>query len=307
MKVKNFKIIDYKSYEELQKWNYTIPQLKMMLKHYKQKVGGRKRDLYDRLFIYLKMNNSANKIQYYWLQYILKKYKFNQHRHLDKTVNNHEDFYTLDNINNISKHVLYYLKQENHIYAFHLESIEKLLSSNKINPYNRKEISTNDITSINICLKLSTILKLPYKTIEHEVLTESQIIDFKITDICQILEAHGFMVDPNWFRNLTKVQIINFIKELYDIWNYRASLSPQAKSQICPPYGDPFRMIIFNQIHLLSTISLKNNLINILNNFLSAQNDHANQYLGTCYILQALTLVSYNAAAALPWLYQTMI
>ena len=307
MKVKNFKILDYKSYEELQKWNYTIPQLKQMLKVNKQKVGGRKKDLYDRLYIYFKRNASANKIQYCWLQYILKKYRFNQNRHLDKTVNNHEDFYTLDNINNISKHVLYYLKQENHIYAFHLESIEKLIASTGVNPYNRKKIDINDITSINICLKLATILKLPYKTIEHEVLTEAQIIDFKITDICQILESHGFMVDPNWFRILTKLQIINYIKELYDIWNWRAALSSQTKSQICPPYGDPFRMIILNQIHILSTIALKNNLIQILNNFLSAQNDLPNQYLGSCYILQALTLISYNAASALPWLYQTML
>ena len=307
MKVKNFKILDYKSYEELQKWNYTIPQLKQMLKVNKQKVGGRKKDLYDRLYIYFKRNASANKIQYCWLQYILKKYRFNQNRHLDKTVNNHEDFYTLDNINNISKHVLYYLKQENHIYAFHLESIEKLIASTGVNPYNRKKIDINDIASINICLKLATILKLPYKTIEQEVLTEAQIIDFKITDICQTLESHGFMVDPNWFRILTKIQIINYIKELYDIWNWRASLTSQAKSQICPPYGDPFRMIIFNQIHILSMTALKNNLIQILNNFLSAQNDLPNQYLGSCYILQALTLVSYNAAAALPWLYQTML
>ncbi len=307
MKVKNFKMLDYKSYEELQKWNYTIPQLKQMLKVNKQKVGGRKKDLYDRLYIYFKTNASANKIQYCWLQYILKKYRFNQNRHLDKIVNNHEDFYTLDNINNISKHVLYYLKQENHIYAFHLESIEKLIASTGVNPYNRKKIDINDITSINICLKLASILKLPYKTIEQEVLTEAQIIDFKITDICQTLESHGFMVDPNWFRILTKIQIINYIKELYDIWNWRASLTPQAKSQICPPYGDPFRMIIFNQIHILSMTALKNNLIQILNNFLSAQNDLPNQYLGSCYILQALTLVSYNAAAALPWLYQTML
>ena len=307
MKVKNFKILDYKSYEELQKWNYTIPQLKQMLKFNKQKVGGRKKDLYDRLYIYFKTNASANKIQYCWLQYILKKYRFNQNRHLDKTVNNHEDFYTLDNINNISKHVLYYLKQENHIYAFHLESIEKLIASTGVNPYNRMEISINDIICIKKCLKLAIILKLPYKTIENEVLTESQIIDFKITDICQTLESHGFMVDPNWFRILTKIQIINYIKELYDIWNWRAALSSQSKSQICPPYGDPFRMIIFNQIHILSITALKNNLIKILNNFLSAQNDLPNQYLGSCYILQALTLVSYNAAAALPWLYQTML
>ena len=44
---------------------------------------------------------------------------------------------------------------------------------------------------------------------------------------------------------------------------------------------------------------------NIINKFVTKGCDKQHKCLGAYYILGALTLVSYNAAQSLPWLYET--
>jgi hypothetical protein len=52
--------------------------------------------------------------------------------------------------------------------------------------------------------------------------------------------------------------------------------------------------------------TLKINILNIFDNIISKSPERTNQSLGAFYILGSLTLVSQNAANALPWLYESV-
>ena len=43
--------------------------------------------------------------------------------------------------------------------------------------------------------------------------------------------------------NINRNQLIKFIRELVDIWNYRANLSIRNQKNICPPAGSPFQRL----------------------------------------------------------------
>ena len=120
----------------------------------------------------------------------------------------------------------------------------------------------------------------------------------------------GNYANSNWFSSLDHVSMSLFIKELIDIWDYRANLDPIVKFAICPPNGNPFKNIgpnNINQIHNLEYIQLKKLATIIIDNMVSSGIDDENKKLGAFYVLCGLTLVNINAANALPWLYQSVM
>ena len=154
---------------------------------------------------------------------------------------------------------------------------------------------------------LTKILKIPIFKEEKDIISKEKRIELRALAIFQKLEYLGFYTDPIWFYNLRAINLIKYIKELYDIWNYRANLNPLAKISICPPVGNPFLHIRFNNLYNCPLDELKEKTLNIMDEFIKNNNSASDQYLGGCYLLQALTLVSYPAANSLPWLYQTVI
>jgi hypothetical protein len=95
------------------------------------------------------------------------------------------------------------------------------------------------------------------------------------------------------------------IRELLDIWSYRAPLSIETKRAICPPLGNPFgRYMNLSQLENIDDIRRYN--LEILEKFVNSGIDRDNKCLGAYYVLGALTLVSEDAATSLPWLYQAV-
>ena len=120
------------------------------------------------------------------------------------------------------------------------------------------------------------------------------------------MDSHGNYTDINWFRSLNKNLLIKFLKELLDIWEYRANLSIHIKRQICPPNGNPFHGINVHSLVQKNKETLQRNILYIMENLISKGINQDSKALGAFYILAALTLVSHNAAVALPWLYQSV-
>ncbi len=55
----DFSIPSFKEFNLIKKINFKVPQLKQIAKYYKQPVSGKKQDLIDRIFKFLKNSNHA--------------------------------------------------------------------------------------------------------------------------------------------------------------------------------------------------------------------------------------------------------
>jgi hypothetical protein len=146
----------------------------------------------------------------------------------------------------------------------------------------------------------------------QDVLTPHQMYRQHVLRLFQTINALGHYSDPEWFIALTYDQHITFLRELIDIWNYRAELSPQVRRTIYPPYGDPFPHYVLGWVtHQFYIYLSRENIINInltvIERFITSAVSEADRCLGSNFILCALTLVSIPAREALPWLYQSVM
>jgi len=146
----------------------------------------------------------------------------------------------------------------------------------------------------------------------QDVLTPHQRFRQHVLRLFQTINALGHYSDLEWFIALTYEQHITFLRELIDIWNYRAELSPQARRTIYPPYGDPFPHYVLGWVtHQFYIYLSPENIINInltvIERFITSAVSEADRCLGSNFILCALTLVSIPAREALPWLYQSVM
>ena len=123
--------------------------------------------------------------------------------------------------------------------------------------------------------------------------------------IFQKIDELGNYTNINWFYNLNKFKIIKFIRELQDIWCYRAELTKEMKQSIINKefsfnkYKNDFNM---NK----SEYFLKKKALNIIEIFITSGINKQNQAQGSFYVLAALTLVCNEAATALPWLFESV-
>ena len=158
--------------------------------------------------------------------------------------------------------------------------------------------------------RLSKLFKIPIsveiKDIETEI-TPEKSIELRTLTLFQNIDALGNYSNPSWFLTLNQPQLIRFIRELMDIWTYRAQLSLEVKRNICPPLGNPFQRIHhISQLYNLEMDELKKILLSILEKFVNSGIDQDSKSLGAYYVLAALTLVNESASMALPWLYQSV-
>ena len=316
MKKNDFEILKFSDYSMLTQFNYSVNQLKTIARYYKVKLSGNKPELLNRIYNYLKLSNTAVLIQSMYRKRIVQKiFKLNNllSYKLEKCTNE-TDFFSLQNIREIPFYQLILYKDKNDfIYAFDILSLFNLFDKckrNSKNPYNRsvfddyKELKNNMKTIIRLCKCINIDVNIKINT---EMEEEIENYASKILTICQEIDILGNYTDVNWFMNLTNDKIITFIRELYDIWNYRANLSLQTQRLICPPIGRPFSSININTLNGISENSLKRKFIKIIKKFIYSSPNIEQRRLGAVYVLSALTLVNVHAAVALPWLYESVM
>ena len=137
-------------------------------------------------------------------------------------------------------------------------------------------------------------------------MTSKNIITTELTD----LKNAEKILQENKIEKLPVVnsdnQLIRFIREIYDIWAYRANISLETKQQIIPPHGTSRWFNIQYQYYShASTKKLNNIVYNIIDTLINSGIDNQSQYLGSFYVLGALTIVNHRVAEAIPWLYQS--
>lgn len=309
----DFTVLGFSEWDKLISINYNVSQLKDMARFYKQKVSGNKKELVKRLYNHLKLSFFALKLQKIWRGFMIRNYNKLHGPGVFKRAKcvNSSDFLSLDDVKDISHNQFFSFEDEGFVYGFDAKSLHNLIIKNErpTNPYNRKVLTNTVINDFNKflrygkLLKKNTIVSLKDST-SH--LSVNKRIELNAHTIFHKIDGHGHITDASWFLNLEKNQLIKLVRELVDIWNYRASLTPQIKSAICPPHGDPFSSINIHNLNGQSVQTLKMNILNIFDNLISKSPERNNQALGAFYILGSLTLVSQNAANALPWLYESV-
>ena len=321
----DFEILEFSQYKLILKYNYNVNQLKKICKFYKQKLSGNKKELLKRVYNFLKFSHYAVKIQTIFKGYLIRKYiSYHGPALFDRQKSVNEiDFLSLNSINDIPHYQFISYKDKNgFIYSFNICSLYNLFKINKTtkklsktskfvkNPYNRCDFPKDMLTKLRNLIRLCRILKYPVNiglTNYLEAISIEKKIQNKIKNIFQKIDDLGNYTDANWFLSLNKDNLIKYIKQLYDIWVYRAQLSDDNKRKICPPYGKPFSQSNLQHLRSNSLLQIQHIIINIIETLVTKGIDVASQNLGAFYCLAALTLVNSDAATALPWLYDSVL
>jgi len=310
-----FQIPDFSEYNHLASLNFNVRQLKQICKYYKQKRSGNKSELIFRLYNFLKFSFYAVSIQSLWHGFIRRKYNCLRGPavlNYGKCINN-TDFVTLHNLTTLPQHQFFsYNDKDNFIYGFDICSLYNLISKSDgqpKNPYNRANIPVKCVQNINYILRLSKLfddkIKIDLEDSLAGLSLEKKVLLFSVS-VFQRIDELGNNSDFRWFLSLSRIRLIRFVRELIDIWCYRANISPIVKRQICPPTGNPFIGLNINNVDL-PILKLKKRVLLVLNNLVVKGINRESKTLGALYILTALTLVSKEAAEARPELYESAV
>jgi hypothetical protein len=311
---KEFYIPTFEEYESLVTNNYRVKHLKMMCRHYKQKISGNKDQLVSRMYNFLRLSFVVAVIQRFWRRRIGKDYDLihGPARHNRGICLNETDFFSMEPLSEVPYSQFFsYRDTDDMVYGFDILSLFNLLSkgdNNTSNPYNRKPIPRGVRKNLNRLIRLSRLVgeEVTVEIEESEVLCPIKRLELRTLSLFQEIDELGNYTDPAWFHSLGRVQVIRYIRELADIWEYRAQLTDHVKREICPPIGNPFRGINLNALPNMTIEALKKLSLNLMDGLVKRGVNVSSRSLGANYVLCALTLVNPAAATCLPWLYQSV-
>jgi hypothetical protein len=312
----NIIIPTMKNYNDISKYNYNASQLKLIAKNYKLRISGNKTELVSRIFTYLYLSSYIIRIQKKIRGHIVKKYiRFHGPASIKRKIcTNSVDFVTMEPVEEINFHqFISYKDEDGFIYGFVITSLFNMFTkTNGVikNPYNRNLIPDYIFKNIKTLLVLSKIFKIRINlNFEDDTpdISEEKVVELRALSLFQNIDSLGNYTNSNWFLSLNRNQIIKFIRELADIWSYRAQLSMDTKRSICPPNGDPFRNLNMSLIHVSQNFNIVRKIVlEVLEKIVTSGVDKDSKSLGAYYVLGALTMVNQEAATALPWLYQSV-
>ena len=310
----------FADYDAFIQREYKVSELKDVCKHYGIKCSGTKQDLRLRVHAHLIQSHFIPRIQRMVRRSYCKMHaRMSGPAYHDRSMCvNDTDFYSMEPMSSIPGNQFISFKDDaGVVYGFDVMSLytyyESELSNTgqttPSNPYNRMPFPFALRIQMYRKIRLTRILGVAC-TIEVEsepVLSVQQQDDQLLFLVFQQINSHGHYADTVWFGELNGIQIMRFMRELADIWNYRAQIMANVKQEICPPNGDPFRYVDLRMDGYTHADSIKHAGIQIMSTFVSSGVTRDSRGLGAYYVLSALTLVSQPARNAMPWLYESVM
>ena len=349
--VNNIIIFKPGEHEKMKQTKYSLTDLRTLCSHYCIKKSGTKPELTQRIYTFLNQSYYIVRIQRIFRRFISRKYRALCGPGYLNTSNcvNDSDFYTFDKLSKIRPLELFtYRDNDNKIYGFHIASIFHLIISsypNITNPYNRNVIPSGVIKNVYERLIYGSLLgfrvsvKLDDDGSEDDIgsddcgsdvnaagggvvvaaaaaggsvgLSREKQEELFIVDLFQHINTLGNYSDSEWFTVLERTELIRFIRNVHDIWFYRANLSQEMKERICPPNGNPFVLhnahVNLNVLTLLTDPEIRTICVSIIERMVRRGVSHDDQSLGAFYVLATLTIVNEDARNAMPWLYEAVL
>jgi hypothetical protein len=305
---------------EFMQTEYKVSELKDICKHYGIKCGGTKQELKLRLHAHLFESHFITRIQRLVRRSFYKMHtRASGPAYNDRAICvNDTDFYSMEPMRDIQRNqFISVMDDSGMVYGFDIMSLHTYYMSELksghmtndaplTNPYNRMPLPLmlRHQMSRKICLTRVLGVGCTIEVEPEPVLSVEQQDEQQLFMTFQQINGHGHYADSVWFSELNVVQIMRFMRELADIWNYRAQIMPQIKQEICPPNGDPFRHMDLRYMH---HDYIKHAGVQIMNTFVASGTTRDSRGLGAYYVLSALTLVSQSARNAMPWLYESVM
>jgi hypothetical protein len=125
----------------------------------------------------------------------------------------------------------------------------------------------------------------------------------RVTNLFLEFDQLGNYTSLVWFNSLSTNSYIQLYRCLYDIWHFRSQFSRETRYNICPfttPFSQTASMII-------EIDQVKTACIEVFENLVFTGRDDEHRKLGAFQALTALTMVSYGAREAMPWLYESVV
>ena len=213
--------------------------------------------------------------------------------------NNSEDFYTFDNLKDISDKYFYYYKDNNNLlWGFDIRSLVKLISLNQNNPYTTEKIPNNVIEDVN---KKYNKRKSYEDLYELESSNRQNTVKQKSVDLFSDIELNGYSCQVDWFLNLNNRKLKELYRQLEDIWNYRLRYNGELKIKLIPPDGKLFTTPILDLLNFTNKEELQELILNDIYKFKNIQ-DLGDRKLGYMYFLLGLSTVSIECSTSHEWI-----
>ena len=302
-----FRVLRYGEQGRLLERNYKKDFLKTMCSHYGLRVGGNKDQLQVRVHDFLKMSAPAALIQgSYRLRLRRRCSRLRGPAYVKRCLAvNDTDFCSMSACAAIPDSQFTSLRTaDGHVYAFEILSLSMLFSKNgrnACNPYTRAPFPEGSYLRLRMLIRLA-------RAIGHTVITRpppQRVLSpqERATALFHDIYLLGHYPSPGWFDCLSRGNAVRYVRELMDIWRYRAGLSRRTRQEICPPDGDPFRSLTTRGLELRSEAEVKLAALGAMTSLVKDGINEDMRKLGAYYVLCALTLVSPEAATEMPFLY----
>ena len=317
----SYKLITYESFIDSKKKKkkkfYYIKDIKFTLYKLeiisKKDIQKKKKNELEKLLFdfYINIYNHNKNIKHIiTIQRCFRKYMLENNIYgpgLNEKSNNECDFFNFIPIDKIPKEYFFSYKDNNNfIYSFDIRSFDKLLKNNSKNPYNREPIP---IKIINLFykrleyIKKKNILIEPY---EEDKLTPEQEYKNRVFNFFQtidMLDTNAGGTNPDWFHNLTLLQLKGYYKVLEDIWNYRAELSKTQKNDIVKN-KKMFPKRVHEVLNIYEEQPIREIILTEIEKLLYTSDNDVHRSTASYYILIAFVEISPICASAMPWLIQ---
>jgi hypothetical protein len=321
-KEKSLHIPKFAEHGEFMQIEHKVSELKEICKHYGIKCSGTKQELKQRIHTHLVQSHFIPRMQRLVRRSFIKTHArmSGPAYHARSLCVNDTDFYSMEPVRDISHSQFISVRDDSgmvygfdvmSLYTYFMSETKNGNASSSIpitNPYNRMPLPLSLRLQMFRKIHLSHIIgaNCVIEVEPEPVLSMQQQDDNTLFATFQQINSHGHHADSAWFSDLNFVQIMRFMRELADIWNYRAQIMPHLKLEICPPNGDPFRYIDLRGLNMQPEM-FRHYGIELINRFVTSGATRDSQSLGAYYVLSALTLVSQPAQAAMPWLYEAVV
>lgn len=248
---------------------------------------------------------------------------------------NNESIENIDNSNNVVNRNRNRNRQINeNSYSENLNTIMHEVNNNIINEYNSnynpnspQDISLNlDLLEDNEGVIYTTNNRniIIYTQEAHSILRNNNLrqnidyiivsnsnIELCITNTFHKIDDLGHYTNPEWFFSLTLPKLRTFIRDIKEIFDFRAGISNSVKRYILPNTNGILEVSNINLNNWLNRQDniwmLRSKALNYMINLVTKGITDEYRSLGAFYVLMALTLSSNEAAIAMPWLYQSAI